>query len=364
MKLRDVLARAPHWYAARKSIYLRSAPGRGKTETLLHVPQLLMEAHPGKRFGIVVLNGGCFTLTNATGYLWPEEHTGENGESHRYSQFTRPDWWLTSEGYPLEAYDGGIIFIDEWDKMDVESKKITGEAALSGRLASHQLPEGWVVWGAGNRAEDRSGSTKELDHLINRRREINIQDDLESLLEWGARNGLLPETLTFIEANPNVVFEPLPEKQGPWCTPRGVAGADRYLRGLAEANGGVIPTDATTIEEVAGDIGPGAAAQYFAMIRLGLEMPKYEAIVQNPTSVKVPNKIDAQMLVSHSLAARVSVKDAGQVLKYVDRMPKEFAVSFARSAIQREARLATSPDFAKWIGANSALISLMQRVSG
>lgn len=359
MKLRDVIARAPNWYEAQKSIYLRSAPGRGKTETMLGIPQLLAKRNPGKNFGLVVINGGCFTLTNATGYLWPEEHEGT-----RYSQFTRPDWWLTQEGYPLEHYDGGIIFIDEWDKMDVESKKITGEAALSGRLASHQLPAGWVVWGAGNRAEDRSGSTKELDHLINRRREINIQDDMESLLEWGARNGLMPETLTFIEANPNVVFEPLPEKQGPWCTPRGVAGADRYLRGLAEDNGGAIPTDPTTIEEVAGDIGPGAAAQYFAMIRLGLEMPKYEAIVQNPASVKVPNKIDAQMLVSHSLAARVSAKDAGQVLKYVDRMPKEFAVTFARSAIQREPRLATAPDFVKWIGANSALISLMHRVTG
>jgi hypothetical protein len=358
MKLNDVLRRAPQWYATGKCIYLKSPPGRGKTHTILQVPLLLEKKNLGKRFGIVVINGGSFTLTNATGYLWPEEREGEG----RYSKFTRPDWWLTSEGYPLEAYAGGIIFFDEWDKMDVESKKITGEAALSGRLASHTLPPGWVVWGAGNRAQDRSGSTKELDHLINRRREIDIQDDLESFLDWGARNKLMPETMVFAEANPEVLFQSLPEKQGPWCTPRGVAGLDKYLQALAADNDGVIPTDATTIEEASGDIGPGAAAQYFAMVRLGLEMPKYEEIVKNPTSVKVPQKIDAQMLVSHSLAARVSPADAGQVLKYVDRMPKEFAVTFARSATQREPDLVSTPAFMAWITKNSALISLMGKL--
>lgn len=357
MKLSQILERAPLWYEAGKSIYLKSAPGRGKTETIMSIPALLEKKHPGKRFGLVVINGGCFTLTNATGYLWPEERENEG----RYSQFTRPDWWLADD-YPLESYAGGLIFIDEWDKMDIESKKITGEAALSGRLASHQLPPGWVVWGAGNRSQDRSGSTKELDHLINRRREIEVQDDMVSLLEWGVRNALLPETLTFIEANPQVVFEPLPEKQGPWCTPRGIAGADRYLRLLARDKG-VIPTDATTIEEISGDIGPGAAAQYFAMIRLGMEMPKYEDIVKNPGSVKVPAKIDAQMLVSHSLAARVSSEDAGKVLQYVDRMPKEFAVTFARSATQRDPALVNSKAFMAWIGANSSLIALMNRLS-
>jgi len=357
MKLSDITSRAPGWYASGKCIYLKSAPGRGKTETVTSVPKLLEKRFSGKRFGLVVINGGCFTLTNATGYLWPEEREGEG----RYSQFTRPDWWITSEGYPLESYDGGIIFIDEWDKMDIESKKITGEAALSGRLASHKLPPGWVVWGAGNRSQDRSGSTKELDHLINRRREIEVQDDMVSLLEWGARNRLMPETLTFIEANPQVVFEPLPEKQGPWCTPRGIASVDKYLQLMAEERGAV-PTDALTIEEVSGDIGPGAAAQYFAMIRLGMEMPKYEDIMKNPAGVKVPAKIDAQMLVSHSLAARVSSEDAGKVLQYVDRMPKEFAVTFARSATQRDPGLVNSKAFMMWVGANSSLIALMNRL--
>ena len=35
--------------------------------------------------------------------------------------------------------------------MDTDLKKIIGEAALSGRLGPHFIPEGWVIWMAGNR---------------------------------------------------------------------------------------------------------------------------------------------------------------------------------------------------------------------
>jgi hypothetical protein len=83
------------------------------------------------------------------------------------------------------------LFVDEADKMETDAKEIVGEGCLSGRFGPHQLPPGWIVWMAGNRAGDRSGSTKELVHLINRRREIDVTDDLESLLNWMNENGCM-----------------------------------------------------------------------------------------------------------------------------------------------------------------------------
>ena len=37
MKLNDVIDRIPYWYRAGKSIYLKSAPGMGKTSTVLEL---------------------------------------------------------------------------------------------------------------------------------------------------------------------------------------------------------------------------------------------------------------------------------------------------------------------------------------
>lgn len=359
MKLSDVISRVPFWYQSGISVYLKSAPGRGKTETLVAASDILSK-HLSKNIGHVVINGPLLTPADAVGYLVPRKVT-ENGVEHIESAYTDPFWFRTKDGKRLDSFDGGIIIVDEADKMDTDVKKVIGEAALSGRLGPHTLAGGWVVWMAGNRQKDRSGSTKELDHLINRRMEIDITDDLESWNEWADRNEVSPLVKAFANQNPQIVFsDGVPEKQGPWCTPRSLVMADRYLR-LVKGDGEALPDDPLAIEEVGGMIGDAAAGQLFAFVKLEREMPRYEDIIADPTGVKVPEKPDAAMLVCYNLAHRVSVDDADQVITYMNRMPKEFGVIFGRSAVRRDGRLVGTKGMIKWVRENA---SLMTQIGG
>jgi MoxR-like ATPase len=199
MKLNQVLKRIPYWYQAGNdaSVYLKSLPGRGKT-TILTQASSILSSHLQKNIGHVVINGPLLTPGDAIGYLIPKKNPDGTAES----LYTDPFWFRTKDGKRLSDFDGGIIIVDEADKMDTDVKKVIGEAALSGRLGPHQLHGGWVIWMAGNRAQDRSGSTKELDHLINRRMEIDITDDLESYQDWSAKNGMLPITQAFSAQHP------------------------------------------------------------------------------------------------------------------------------------------------------------------
>lgn len=355
MNLDTIAKRIPGWYASGKCIYLTSPPGRGKTETLSTAPQILSKLL-GKNIGLVVLNGPLLTPADSIGYLVPKHFEG-----HSESVYTDPFWFRTREGKRLDEYDGGIILVDEADKMDTDVKKVIGEAALSNRLGPHTIPPGWVIWMAGNRAEDRSGSTKELDHLINRRMEVAVTDDVESWVNWAMTHDVQPITIAFAKQNPGIVFDPKrPEKQGPWCTPRSLVGADTYLKVLGSQQGS-LPDDPTTIEEVGGMIGTGAAAQLFAFVRLEREMPKYEDIKADPMKAKVPVKPDAQMLVCYTLAHRVKVDEAGPIIKYVERMPKEFSVTFLVAACRRLHDLINVPEVAKWTMDNSALMAAIVR---
>lgn len=353
MNLSTVLKRIPFWYAARKSVYIKSAPGRGKTTVFVEASDMLSKML-NLNIGHVVINGPLLTPADAVGYLVPREVDG-----HMESVFTDPFWFRTKEGKRLDEYDGGIIIIDEADKMDADVKKVIGEAALSGRLGPHTLAGNWVVWMAGNRAADRSGSTKELDHLINRRLEIDITDDLASWNEWAATNKVSPITMAFANQNPQVVWtEKVPEKQGPWCTPRSLVSADEYMRVVANSlNLKSFPDDQDTMEEVGGMIGQAAVAQYFAFVRLEREMPKFENIVKDPMAVKVPDKADAQMLICYNLAHRVNSDTAEPVIKYVDRMPKEFAVTFAQAACRRDSSLLRHPAVNSWAQKNASLMA-------
>jgi hypothetical protein len=356
MNLNTVIQRMPYWYASRKCMYLTSPPGRGKTTTILRAPEIIGKG-TGLNLGVVVINGGLLTPMDALGFGLPKHY-----EHHSEMVFSDPFFFRTAEGKRLQEYDGGIIFVDEADKMDVDVKKCIGEAALSGRLGPHRIPPGWVIWMAGNTAKHRSGSTKELDHLINRRREIAITDDIVAWDDWAGQNGVMPLTRAFAQQHSNIVFsQDVPEKQGPWCTPRSLVDADRYLQLLADD--GDIPIDPTAVEEISGDIGDAAAAQLFSFVKLEREMPKFERIVADPSNVRVPEKPDAQMLVVYSLAHRVDPKTLGAVITYVERIPKEFAITFAKAAVDRLPELVVTPEMNKWALTNSSLMAAIARVA-
>lgn len=353
MNLNTVMERMPHWYASRKCIYLTSAPGRGKTSTIARAPEIIGKKL-GKNLGVVIINGGLLTPMHVLGF-----GVVKHLENHSEMVFSDPFFWRTSEGKRLEEYDGGIIFVDEADKMDVDTKKCIGEASLSGRLGSHQLPPGWVIWMAGNRTSDRSGSTKELDHLINRRRQIELSDDIVAWDDWATTHGVMPLTRAFANQNPTLVFtDHAPEKQGPWCTPRSLVDADTYLQILHKETGS-FPTDPTTIQEIAGDIGAATATALFVFVRLERDMPKFEKIVADPMGAKLAEKPDAQMLVVFNLAHRVTADTLKPVIKYIERMPKEFAITFCKSACKRDASLVIDPALRAWASQNSSLMAAL-----
>lgn len=338
----------------RIAVYLKSGPGRGKTTTVKAAVPMIAAAL-GKNLGFVKIEAPLLTPADAVGYLVPKHMD----DGRTVSVYTEPFWWITEQGKRLEEYDGGVIFIDEADKADVDVKKILGELALSGRCGPHTIPNGWVVWMAGNRQGDRSGSTKELDHLINRRLELDVTDDIQGWETWAIKAGVHHSIIAFGVSNPQIVFpDGAPEKQGPFCTPRSLVNLGRLLVTLG-GNTGDLPTDTDAVETAAGMIGQAAAAQLFATIRLEAELPKIETILANPGSAKLPGAPDAQMLVCYKLASLANTQNLDPFITYVERLPADFAVTFAKSLCTRDPMFITHRALQDWSKRNSALMGMM-----
>lgn len=338
-----------------------SDPGIGKTSTTETVAQRLEQAFAGKRFGYVSINGASVTLSHATGYLILD------GDGDR-SKFSKPDWWFKTRnadnsfcGDGLEAFDGGVIIIDESDKLGVDEKKIMGEGALSKILGSHPLPPGWCIWFLGNYPKNRSGSTKQLDHLINRVKRIHIKFDLDAWDAWAERSGLLPEVRNFAKENVLLMPEPAPEEQGPWCTPRSLHQCDIDLQTQMRVVNSPVPlTDPLTQEEMAGRIGTAAAAMLMAQLKLGQALPPYEEILANPDTAPVPSKPDALRLSSYRLAYLVKPKELDPIMRYVKRMKmEEFQIIFGKNLITKDVKCITNPAFVQWAKTKMQLIALM-----
>lgn len=358
MKLSTFFRLSVPYYQTGKCFYMLSGVGRGKTSTVnACVPHI--SAALGKNLGLSVLMGPNMNPSDVQGYMVPKHIEPTNGSQPRAESFyTDPPWWRTTEGKRLEEYDGGIIFIDEVDKADTDVKKQLGEMAYSGRLGSHILPPGWVVWMAGNRQSDRSGSTKELDHLINRRGQIEIEDDLVGLEQWMIKQEIHPAIISFAVQNSHIVFpDGAPEKQGPFCTPRSLVAAGEVLVTMG-GKGGALPVDDDAVETAAAFIGQAAAAQLFATIRLDTELPPLDTIINSPGTAKLPGAPDAQMLVCYKLASLATDITLDPIIQYIDRLPADFGGTFAKALCTRKPMFAASPAMLGWCKRNSSIMAI------
>lgn len=351
MDFKSLTAVLPTLLDAGISVELISPPGRGKSEFVAQLRSFL-SARDGFEWGLTTLFLATYTPADMMGYLVPKHL--ESGEL--VSEFTKPAWMVTPEGKCINEYKRGIVFLDEYGQGEGDTKRVSAELLLNKKVGPHKLHHGIGVIAASNRSSDRSGVTKSFDFVINRRVQIEISDSVESWTDWALKNGISPLITSFVNQYPHIVFtDGVPDKQGPWCTPRTIVMSDRFLQHAKKDS--EYPTDPVANEVVAGLIGSGAAAQLFAHMRLEAELPKLEEILARPNKVKVPTKSDAQMLACYNLAARAKKDTLEPIVTYIERFPKEFASTFVIAACKRDPKLVLSPVLEKWAHANSTLMA-------
>jgi hypothetical protein len=362
MTLDEIATRIPAWYLASAepdgpAFHIESAPGRGKTTLAKRFPDIMKSVDAQGTYGFVYINGLTITLPWLCGFMQMNVH---ERLKQSVSHFSLPYWWFTREGKPITEYDGGLIFIDEEDKMPPEERKLTRDMKLLKRVGTHWLPPGWVVWSAGNRAKDRSGSTKTFDFIINSQILVEVRDSTQAWVNWARTNKVLTEIISFAESNPQVLFMDAPQVQGPYCTPRSLAQADIYLRSCMQAYSlSKIPLDITTQTEIMGGIGKEAAEQMFLHIRMAQELPPYSECVANPTTVVVPKEPDKLRLFAYKLADWARPEDSIALGTLMGRLPSEFQFMFVKMVRDRNARVLIMPEFRMWCKNNAQLIAIV-----
>lgn len=152
----------------------------------------------------------CVSLLGSQ--LAPEDIIGIpriNGET---SEFLPPKMIAKKEPY--------VLFLDELNACSQEVQKAFYSLIHERRIGEYHLPEGSIVIGAGNRAEDSAIVKTMSSALINRMFHVQMKADARQWIKWAKGEGLHPWVTDYISQRPDHLFSESPKTEEPFSTPR------------------------------------------------------------------------------------------------------------------------------------------------
>lgn len=195
--------------------------------------------------------------------------------------------WYPPEFLPRDG--AGILFLDELNMAPPTMQGMAQQLILDRRVGSYVVPDAWFIWAAGNRKEDRAAVFDMPAPLANRFLHLEVEADFESFKAYALTSGLHERIIAFLSFRTALLHRVDPQ-QPAWPSPRSWEMASRlYGVGL----------------DIAPVIGPAAAAEFNAFVRLYASLVDLEAILHGAGSgLAFPDEPSARYATVIGLALR------------------------------------------------------------
>lgn len=179
-----------------RPVFIWGAPGIGKSA--------LVEKFAGE------VGLPCVSLLGSQ--LAPEDIIGIPQIQDDVSTFLPPKMIARKEPY--------VLFLDELNACSQEVQKAFYSLIHERRIGEYHLPEGSIVIGAGNRAQDSAIVKTMSSALINRMFHVQLKADPAQWLNWAYEENLHPWVINYITQRPDHLFSEPPKTEEPYSTPR------------------------------------------------------------------------------------------------------------------------------------------------
>lgn len=269
--------------------------------------------------------------------------------------------WSVPALLPDAARHGprGILFLDEITSAPPTVTAAAYQLILDRRLGEYRAPDGWVIFAAGNRYNDRGVTYVMPTPLANRFTHYEIEPNLDDWAAWAHAAGIDSRVVAFLRFRPDLLFDYNPA-QNPiaFPSPRSWEYAHRALGKF-----GNMPE--LLLDAVQACVGPAAGVEFKAFVDNLHELPDIDAIARGE-STQVPRGIDLQYGVAAALVRRaLQVRDMphasvifGNILRYAKHFPqREMGVMLVTDLHRSVGKpLYAVPEFAEWAASITDLV--------
>lgn len=135
-----------------------------------------------------------------------------------------------------------------------------------------------------------------------------------------------------------------------WPTPRSWEMASNVLTRFAHRQKSGFLAGTTEIEAqlLECTVGPAAATELVAFLRLFRQLPSLDEILLNPDRAPLPGEPSAQIAIATALGRVLSDHSISKGMQYLDRIPAEMRVLAMRDAAARNRAITHTPEFIRF----------------
>lgn len=345
-------------YETGRPVFLTGPPGVGKSALV---------ADAARRMGITLVDLRLSQLdaVDMRGLPFIVKITAPDGTLQGHE--TR---WVSPSFLPKTGR--GILFLDEINTALPAVQVVAYQLTHDRRIGDYVLPDGWLVVAAGNRQSDRAVVNRMSSALASRFLMVNYEPSVNDWSAWAVRSNIEPEIISCVRAQPDLLFNFDPAKWQDGTTfacPRTWVYLDETIKkcpnvfnlGKSVDNAGE-RLKCWELELVQGIVGPAAGMQFFLHLQHYIKLPTAQEIIADPAGTIVPDNASARHAVSAALIRHADSKTFGSIIKYLKRLPREFAYYVVRTVTDPSMGghkwIASCPEHYPWVKENADLFGL------
>ena len=324
MRMNEIARRLKILLKNKRPFLLTGSPGLGKTDAVVQACAdagiKLIVSHP--------------VVSDPTDYKGMPAVVNDNGaQVAKFLPFGDLEQLIT-------AQEPTCFFADDLGQATQSVQASFMQLPLIGKINGHPISKHVTFGAATNRRADKAGVGTFIAPLLDRFDQVfHLEFNVDDWVAWALRNGQPEGLVAFARWRPNLIADFVPPKgdlaKSP--TPRSVAKLGVLI------NEGL--DDYDTYQAACGE---GFATEYHAFNKTRKDVPDIAAIQRNPDAVPMPTRSDVLYATVGALTYRATTSNIANVMRYSDRMPKEFQALLVRDAYAKTKALKHTPALMAW----------------
>ncbi|MFM1990254.1 MAG: hypothetical protein RJA99_3211 [Pseudomonadota bacterium] len=257
------------------------------------------------------------------------------------------DWLASKEFWTVRRGQGrAALILEELSDGSVAMQNALCRVIYDRHAGQLPLSDELFIIATGNRTEDKSGANRITSKLANRTRRFEFTENLDDWTEWALDNNLPAELIQFMRFRPGLLSEFDPNR---FCNP-----TPRSWERVA-----CIPDslpEQLYFDNVAGEVGEGAAAEYTGFRRIYRQLPNIDALLLDPKGADVPDDPAVRFAITGALARKATKDNFDRITTYTARLPKEFDVMTVKDSIKLCREVQNTRSFVEWATRNAEVL--------